>query len=89
MTLSQNLKHELWIAEVQEGTEVKVVMVNTDLPATATPSSGAGVTLRKALLVAQEVPILDVDFVPVGDERRMVILEPERLPRIVRMPGPG
>ncbi len=79
VTLSQNLKHELWIAEVQEGTEVKVVMVNTDLPATATPSSGAGVTLRKALLVAQEVPILDVDFVPVGDERRMVILEPERV----------
>jgi hypothetical protein len=79
VTLSQNAQHELWVAEVQEGTEVKVVMVSTDLPATATPSSGAGVTLRKALLAAQELPILDVDFVPVGDERRMVILEPERV----------
>src|SRR3984885_7925863 len=79
VTLSQNMQHELWIAEVQQGTEVKVVMVSRDLPTTATPSSGAGVTLRKSLLVAQEAPILDVDFVPVGDERRMVILEPERV----------
>jgi hypothetical protein len=79
VTLSQNLQHELWIAEVQEGTEVKVVMVSTDLPATATPSSGAGVTIRKAFLLAEEMPILDVDFVSVGDERRMVVLEPERV----------
>ena len=42
VTLSQNLQHELWIAEVQEGTEVKVVMVRTDPPATLTPSPGAG-----------------------------------------------
>jgi hypothetical protein len=79
VTLSQNLQHELWIAEVQEGAEVKVVMVSTDPPATATPSSGAGVTLRKALLVAQEMNILDADFVSVGGERRLVILEPERV----------
>jgi hypothetical protein len=79
VTLSQNLQHELWIAEVQEGTEVKVVMVSTDLPANATPSSSAGVTIRKAFLLAAETPILDVDFVSAGDERRMVVLEPERL----------
>jgi hypothetical protein len=79
VTLSENVQHALWVAEVQEGTEVKVVMVSTDLPATATPSSGAGVTLRKTLLLAQEGPILDADFVPIGDERRMVILEPERI----------
>jgi hypothetical protein len=79
VTLSQNLQHELWIAEVQEGTEVKVVMVSTDPPATATPSSGAGVTIRKAFLLAEEIPILDVDFVSVGNERWMVILEPERV----------
>ena len=79
VTLSQNLQHELWIAEVQQGTEVKVVMVSTDRPATATPSSGAGVTIRKAFLLAEEMPILDADFVSAGDERRMVILEPERV----------
>jgi hypothetical protein len=79
VTLSQNLKHELWVAEVQEGTEVKVAMVSTDSPATETLSSGAGVTLRRALLLAQEMPILDVDFVPVGNEQRMVVLEPGRV----------
>ncbi len=79
VTLSQNLQHELWIAEVQQGTQVKVAMVSTDPPAAATPASSAGVTLRKTLLLAQEMPILDVDFVPVGNERRMVILEPERI----------
>jgi hypothetical protein len=79
VTLSENLQHGLWIAEVQEGTEAKVVMVSTDPLSTVTPSSDAGVTLRKALLLAQEMPILDVDFVSVGNERRMVILEPERI----------
>jgi hypothetical protein len=79
VTLSQNLEHELWIAEVQQGTEVKVVMVSTDPPATATSSSGGGVTIRKAFLLAEEMPILDADLVSVGDERRMVILEPERV----------
>jgi hypothetical protein len=79
VTLSENLQHELWIAEVQEGTEVKVVMVSTDPLSTTPPSSGAGVTLRKALLLTQEMPILDVDFVSVGNDRRMVILEPERI----------
>ena len=79
VTLSQNSQHELWIAEVQEGTEVKVVMVSTDPPSTPAPSSGAGVTLRKASLLAQPMPILDVDFVPVGDQRRMVVLEPDRI----------
>jgi hypothetical protein len=79
VTLSENVQHALWVAEVQQGTEVKVVMASADLPATATPSSGAGVTLRKTLLLAQEGPILDVDFVLVDDERRMVILEPERV----------
>jgi hypothetical protein len=79
VTLSQNLQHELLIAEVQEGTEVKVVMVSTDPPSTAAPTSGAGVTLRKASLRAQEIHILDVDFVPVGDQRRMVVLEPDRI----------
>jgi hypothetical protein len=79
VTLSQNLQHELWIAEVQQGTQVKVAMVSTDPPAAATPASSTGVTLRKTLLLAQEMPILDVDFVPVGNERRMVILEPERI----------
>jgi hypothetical protein len=79
VTLSQNLQHELWIAEVQEGAEVKVAMVSTDLPEAAAPSSSTGVTIRKAFLLAEEMPILDVDFVSVGDERRMVILEPERV----------
>ena len=79
VTLSENLQHELWIAEVQEGTGVKVVMVSTDPLSTATPASGAGVTLRKALLLAQETPILDVDFVSVGNERRMLVLERERV----------
>jgi hypothetical protein len=79
VTLSENLQHELWIAEVQEGTEVKVVMVSTDALSTATPSSDAVVTLRKTLLLAQEMPILDVDFVSVNNERRMVVLERERI----------
>jgi hypothetical protein len=79
VTLSQNLQHELWIAEVQEGTEVKVVMVSTDPPSTPAPTSGAGVTLRKASLLAQQTPILDVDFVPLGGQRRMVVLEPDRI----------
>ena len=79
VTLSQNLQHGLWIAEVQEGTDVKVVMVSVDLPATATPATGAGVTMRKTFLLTAAMPILDVDFVSVGGEQRMVVLEPEEV----------
>ena len=79
VTLSQNAQHGLWIAEVQEGTDVKVVMVNADLPATGAPSTGAGVSLRKALLLEAAMPILDVGFVSTGGEQRMVALESEQI----------
>jgi hypothetical protein len=79
VTLSQNAKHGLWIAEVQEGTEVNVAMVSTDVAAAATPPPEASVIIRKTLLLSQPTPILDVDFVSLGGERRMLVLDPERL----------
>ena len=78
VTLTQNARQGLWIAEVQEGTEVNVAMVSTDVQ-TAAPVPEASVILRKTLLLAQPAPILDVDFILLGGERRMVVLDAERL----------
>ena len=48
VTLSENAAGGLWVAEVQEGTEVRVVMVPITLSATAITQAGTGMTLRKA-----------------------------------------
>ncbi len=79
VTLSQNTQHGLWVAEIQEGNETRVGMISVDIPAGIASQSGSNLILHKTLLFAQSSPILDVGFVVVGSERRMLILESEKL----------
>lgn len=79
VTLSENAAGGLWVAEVQEGTEVRVVMVPVDLGTTAVIQAGSGIMLRKTLLWQQMNPVLDLMIAQAGDTRRMIVLEPERI----------
>jgi hypothetical protein len=79
VTLSQNSAGGLWVAEVQEGTEVRVMMATAALDATVEAQAGAGVTLRKVLVWQQRSPVLDVLIVQQGAVRTMFVLEPERV----------
>jgi hypothetical protein len=79
VTLSENSAGGLWVAEVQEGTEVRVMMAPAVLGATGEAQPGAGVTLRKVLVWQQRSSVLDVLIVQQGAMRTMFVLEPERV----------
>jgi hypothetical protein len=79
VTLSQNLRGGLWVAEVDEGTEIRVAMlpVNLQTPTSTTP--GPTLTLRRTLLLTaaepDAEPILDAALIA----GRLIVLEPDRL----------
>jgi hypothetical protein len=83
VTLSENTRQRLWIAEVVEGNETKVVMVTSDLGHSPRTQPAAGVTLHKQLIVASREAVLAVLEVPAG----LVVLEPERIVVYAHVPG--
>ena len=50
VTLSENTMGGLWVAEIQEGKEVRVAMVRVELGTAARTQDGTGMTLRKTLM---------------------------------------
>src|SRR5215471_14242110 len=60
LTLSQNTGGLLWVAEVQEGSEIKVAMLPISGPITESSGVAApSITLRATLMAAEREPILD------------------------------
>lgn len=58
ITLSENLRERLWVAEVIEGSETKVAMVSAG-PALRQAASGGGeMMLRKQLVILSKAPVL-------------------------------
>jgi hypothetical protein len=75
VTLSENARERLWIAEVAEGDDAKVLMVELGpAPADAVKQAGALVLRKQPILTASE-PILAVR--DMGTE--LVALEPEQI----------
>ena len=70
VTLSENVREYVWVAEVRVGkNEKSVVMVAVPRPeAGAVPAVGSGVVLRKQLLWTQEEAILDVAMLDSPDK---------------------
>jgi len=85
--LSTNAVGGLWVAEVQEGTDLRVTMILVQLDRPATTQSDAGITLTKMLLWQQREPVLDLLVVASATTRRMIVLEPERIVSYVAPPG--
>jgi hypothetical protein len=79
ITLSANAAGGLWVAEVQEGTDVHVAMVPVELPVPAAPRADSGITLVKVSLWRQREQMLDLLIDTSGASRRMIVLEPERI----------
>lgn len=75
VTLSENARERLWVAEIAEGDDTKVVMVELPLAhADAAPSSGAIVLRRQPMLTAPE-PILAV----LEMQPDLIALEPQQI----------
>ncbi len=79
VTLSENLRNYVWVAEIQVGNnEPSVVMVTSRrLEPAAGEHSSASLTIHKAPLWTDENRILDVAL-PTSSPQIMIVLEPEK-----------
>ena len=75
VTLSENLRERLWVAEIVEGNETRVAMVHVE-PVIAQPAQpGGGLTLRKQAVLTTRAPVLAALETAGG----LVAVEPEEI----------
>ena len=79
ITLSENLRGGLWVAEVVEGTETRVTMLQVSMETVGPSAGGSGVTLRRSLVITEADPVLDAQIFSIGGVQKLVVLEPERI----------
>jgi hypothetical protein len=79
ITFSENAQSYVWIAEVKQGADSKIVMrsVPRAQPSTS-PAASTGVLVRSALIYSQPECIIDATQLP-GLSPYLAILEPERV----------
>jgi hypothetical protein len=83
VTLSENLLERLWVAEIVEGTETRVVMVHVN-PGTVQPVQPAsGLTLRKQPMLTASDRVVAALEIPDG----LVAIEPEEIVIYAQTPG--
>ena len=75
ITLSENTRARLWIGEVIEGNETRVVMITLNLERRPATQTSSGVTLHKQPIFTSREPILSALELPDS----LVVLEPERI----------
>ena len=75
ITLSENLRERLWVAEVVEGSETRVAMVQVDGGAAQQKASAGGLALRKQTLLTTTEPVLAALETADG----VVVVEPEEI----------
>src|ERR1700676_1303148 len=84
ITFSEDTRERLWVAEIVEGNETRVVMVHVDLAHQLAPQSTSGITIHKQLILTSHEPILAVLETPTN----LVTLEPEDI-RVYAHTSPG
>lgn len=75
VTLSENARQRLWVAEVAEGDQAQVAMVELPLDQPAHPAPASGIQLRKDTILTAHAPILSALEAPNG----LVVLEPDQI----------
>lgn len=83
VTLSQAARQGVWVAEVQQGPEVRVAIVNVPNPLQITSSLAPMIALRKTLLLSQSDPILDAELIGLpgdpADMLHLLVLTPDQV----------
>jgi len=79
ITLSQNAHGWLWIAEIQQGPEKKVAMLEVPATFRADTASRGSMSLHKQLLLTSETPILDVLRISTAAGKFLVALAPSEI----------
>jgi hypothetical protein len=79
LTLSENIQGYLWVAQVKQGNDVRVVMqsiARTQAPVLAPKAKN--ISIHSTLLISQGQPILDATQLP-GLSPYLAVLEPEQV----------
>ena len=75
VTISENVREWLIVAEVRQGTETKVAMAAVEKgSAGALARTGSAMAIRKSFLISQAEPILDVAVLDSGNARNLLLL---------------
>ena len=80
ITLSEDARQRLWVAEVVEGDQTQVVMVELAPAQPASTPAASGLLLRKDTVIAAHAPILSA--LEIGSA--LVVLEPDQIALFVR-----
>jgi hypothetical protein len=83
VTLSENVRERLWVAEIVEGSETHVTMVHVDAAAPQPPTPAGGITLRKQALIETSQPVLSM----IETANGIVDVEPEEIVLFHAAPG--
>jgi hypothetical protein len=75
VTLSQNSHGGLWVAEVQEGTEIRVTMLPVKLDASPAETGGPSLTLRQTDIITEPERVLDAQIFSSAGEQKLIVLE--------------
>ena len=79
VTLSENARGGLWVAEVQEGTVTRVAMLPVKLDVAAEAGSGANISLQRRVVMTEPDAVLDAQVIEAGKQELLVVLEPKRI----------
>ena len=75
VTLSENARGLVYLAEVQQGSEVREVIVEAPRGVAETPV-GSAMNLRRTLLISQTEPVLDAVQMQAGKDSSLLLLTP-------------
>jgi hypothetical protein len=75
VTLSENVRERLWVAEVAQGNETRVAMVRVEPGVAQMPQAGSGLALRKQPVLTSRDPVLAALETADG----LVVVEPEEI----------
>ena len=85
ITLSESARQRVWVAEIVEGDQTQVAMVDLPLAKVEQPQFAGGLLLRKEQIIAGSEPILAA--LPISG--RLVTLEPQQIVIYAATPGNG
>ena len=86
VTLSEDIRERLWVAEVMEGSETHVAMVHLDAPANASSTSAERIVLRKEKLISpfelngrRPIPLSDAVLAVIETQGGLVVLREQEI----------
>ncbi len=75
VTLSENIRERLWVAEIVEGNETRIAMVRVEAASDQQQAPISGLTLRKQVVLTATQPVLAA----IELKDNLVVIEPEEI----------